>query len=100
MGWAEKLAECEGFQWDAANSGKIWERHQVEPTECEEVFFNYPLVVGEDEIHSVAEERLFGLGQTDTARLLFVVFTIRGRNIRVISARDMSRKERKVYQSS
>jgi uncharacterized DUF497 family protein len=99
MGWAERLAECEGFQWDAANSGKIWERHQVGPTECEEVFFNYPLVVGEDEKHSVAEARLFALGQTDAARLLFVVFTIRGHSIRVISARDMSRKERKVYRS-
>ncbi len=94
------MAECEGFQWGAANAGKIWERHQVAPTECEEVFFNHPLVVGEDEEHSAAERRLYALGQTDAARLLFVVFMIRGRLIRVISARDMSRKERKVYQSS
>jgi uncharacterized protein len=100
MGWAERFAECEGFQWDAANSGKIWERHQVAPTECEEVFFNRPLVVGEDEKHSSTEGRLYAFGRTDAARLLFVVFTIRGRLIRVISARDMSRKERKVYQSS
>jgi len=100
MGWAERLAECEGFQWDIANSDKIWQRHQVTPIECEEVFFNHPLVVGEDEKHSAAEERAFALGQTDAARLLFVVFTMRGRLIRVISARDMSRNERKVYQSS
>jgi uncharacterized DUF497 family protein len=100
MEWAERFAECEGFQWDAANSGKIWERHKVAPIECEEVFFNHPLVVSDDEKHSVAEERLYALGQTDAARLLFVVFTIRSRLIRVISARDMSRNERKVYQSS
>jgi uncharacterized protein len=100
MGWAERLAECEGFQWDAANAGKIRERHRVSPTECEEVFFNRPLVVGDDEKHSADEGRLYALGQTDAARLLFVVFTIRGRLIRMISARDMSRKERKVYQSS
>ena len=99
MGWPERLGECEGFQWDAANSEKIWERHQVAPIECEEVFFNHPLVVGEDEKHSEAEGRLYALGQTDAARLLFVVFTIRGRLVRVISARDMSRKERIVYGS-
>jgi uncharacterized DUF497 family protein len=100
MVWAERFAECEGFQWDASNSGKIWERHKVATIECEEVFFNHPLVVGDDGGHSAAEERLYALGQTDAVRLLFVVFTIRSRLIRVISARDMSRKERKVYQSS
>jgi uncharacterized DUF497 family protein len=100
MGWAERFVECEGFQWDAANAGKIWERHRVAPIECEEIFFNHPLVIGEDERHSAAETRFYALGQTDAARFLFVVFTMRGKLIRVISARDMSRKERKVYQSS
>ncbi len=100
MEWAERLAECIGFQWDSANSDKIRLRHQVAPIECEEVFFNRPLFVGEDEKHSAAEERAFALGQTDAVRLLFMVFTIRGGLIRVISARDMSRKERKVYQTS
>jgi uncharacterized DUF497 family protein len=100
MGWAERFAECEGFQWDAANAGKIWERHQVAPTESEEVFFNRPLVVSDDEKHSATEGRLYALGQTDSARLLFVAFTMRGRLIRVISARDMSRTERRIYRSS
>jgi uncharacterized protein len=100
MNWEERLAGCEGFQWDPANAEKIWARHQVAPVESEEVFFNRPLVVRDDETHSVSEERLYALGQTDGGRLLFVAFTIRGRLIRVISARDMSRKERKVYQSS
>lgn len=100
MGWEERLAECEGFDWDDANAGKIWERHQVTPAESEEVFFNRPLLVGDDEMHSASEERFYGLGQSDAGRLLFVVFTLRGHLIRMISARDMSRKERKVYQSS
>jgi uncharacterized DUF497 family protein len=99
MSWAERLGEFEGFQWDAGNSGKIWERHRVSPTECEELFFNRPLVVGEDERHSDREERLFALGHTDAARFLFVVFTVRGHLIRVISARDTSRRERRVYRS-
>lgn len=100
MGWLERLVEgCEGFQWDSANSEKIWERHRVAPTECEELFFNRPLVFGEDEEHSDAEKRMYGLGQSDAGRPLFVVFTVRGRLIRVVSARDMSRKERRIYQS-
>jgi uncharacterized DUF497 family protein len=100
MGWEERLGECEGFQWDAGNSAKIWERHGVTPTECEELFFNRPLIVGEDERHSEHEDRFYALGQTDAGRQLFVVFTLRARRIRVISARDMSRKERKVYKES
>jgi uncharacterized DUF497 family protein len=100
MGWAERLAECQGFQWDAGNSAKIWRRHQVTSAECEELFFNHPLFAGQDERHSAAEERLYALGQTDAARLLFVVLTIRGPLIRVISARDMSRRERRAYLSS
>lgn len=100
MKWTERLAECEGFQWDAGNSTKIWDRHQVMPTECEELFLNRPLVVASDEKHSAGEERFYALGQTESGRLMFVVFTIRGRLIRVISARDMSRRERRVYRSS
>src|SRR5258706_7974538 len=101
MGWLERVVEeCEGFEWDAANSGKIWERHRVVPTECEELFLNRPFVIGQDEEHSAAEKRIYGLGESDAGRLLFVVFTIRARLIRVISARDMSRKERRIYRSS
>ncbi len=100
MEWPDSLAQREGFQWDAGNSAKIWQRHAVAPAECEELFFNSPLVVGSDEEHSGVEDRLYALGQTDTGRLLFAVFTLRGRLIRVISARDMSRKERRIYRSS
>jgi len=94
------LADCEGFEWDAGNFTKIWDRHQVSPAECEEIFFNHPLIVHEDEAHSADEARLYALGQTDAGRLMFVAFTIRSQLIRVISAREMSRKERKVYFSS
>lgn len=100
MRWGERLAQCEGFEWDAGNSAKIWDRHQVTPGECEELFFNRPLIAGNDEKHSTGEERFYVLGQTDGGRLLFAVFTIRKRLIRVISARDMSRKERRIYKSS
>ena len=91
------LAGVDGFDWDKGNIEKNWEKHKVAHIECEEIFFNSPIVVKEDAIHSESENRYYVLGKTDTQRLLFVVFTIRGNKIRVISARDMNRKERKVY---
>lgn len=93
MMW-EKL---EGFEWDAGNLHKSWEKHGVSPQEAEEIFFNEPLVVAEDAAHSGTERRCFALGRTHEGRHLFVVFTARGAKIRVISARPMNRKERKVY---
>ena len=71
----------------------------MSPHEAEQVFFNHPLIVADDAKHSGEERRHFGLGQTDDNRPLFVAFTLRGDLIRVISARDMSRRERKVYQA-
>jgi len=76
-----------------------WEKHAVTASECEQIFFNHPLVSGKDLKHSKQEYRYYALGHTDSGRHLFVVFAIRNRLIRVISARDMNRKERKVYES-
>jgi len=86
-----------GFQWDQANKDKIWQKHHVSWWECEEVFFNIPLFVFPDVKHSRQEERHFSLGKTNASRFLFVVFTIRQSHIRIISARDMNRNERKIY---
>jgi uncharacterized DUF497 family protein len=91
------LSRVEGFEWDEGNIKKSWERHRVSYIECEEVFFNRPLVVQENEAHSKEEERYYVLGKTNDGRYLFVVFTIRHNKIRVIAARDMSRKERRMY---
>ncbi|MBI4042171.1 MAG: BrnT family toxin [Deltaproteobacteria bacterium] len=93
------LLQCVGFEWDKHNAVKIWEKHQVSPSECEELFFNRPLVVVDDFKHSERENRYYALGHTDGGRMLFVAFTVRQKLIRLISARDMDRKERKVYQS-
>ena len=92
------LSEATGFDWDEGNLLKNWEKHSVTHLEAEQVFFNEPLIVAEDEKHSQKERRWYGLGRTDVYRLLMVVFTIREKKIRVISAREMSRKERKVYE--
>lgn len=95
-----ELAECKGFQWDEGNAEKNWIKHKVSRLECEQPFFNEPFIVARDERHSQAENRYYALGQTNAGRLLFIVFTIRGDWIRVISARDMSRKERRVYEKA
>ncbi|KPA10635.1 protein containing DUF497 [Candidatus Magnetomorum sp. HK-1] len=92
------LSKCKGFDWDEGNSRKNWIKHQVTPAQCEQIFFNQPLIVKNDEKHSKSETRYYALGRTDNNRKLFIAFTIRNDLIRVISARDMSRKEREIYQ--
>jgi len=93
------LPEFEGFDWDEGNSEKNWLSHQVTPQEAEQAFFNSPVIVADDVKHSRKEKRYLILGQTDKNRPLFIAFTLRKGRIRVISARDMNRKERKVYES-
>lgn len=100
MGILETITSCVGFEWDEGNLFKNWDKHGVTAPECEQIFFNKPLITGSDEKHSKHETRFYVLGQTDTGRLLFVVFTVRNNHIRVISARDMSRKERRAYGKS
>lgn len=93
----ELLNKCSGFEWDEGNAVKNWIRHQVIQGECEQIFFNEPLIVASYIKHSDKEKRWFVLGQTDSGRLLFLVFTIRKNLIRVISSRDMNKKEREIY---
>ncbi len=93
-----ELAACTGFEWDAGNVDKNWERHRVSAAECEQVFFQRPLRIAPDSRHSWNEPRYAALGQTVGGRRLTIVFTIRDSTIRVISARLMSRRERRVYE--
>lgn len=91
-----------GFDWDEGNARKSSEKHDVSQPESEQIFFNTPLLMLADEKHSQAEARYHALGNSDAGRLLHITFTLRvdGTLIRVISARDMHRKERKVYEQS
>jgi uncharacterized protein len=91
------LSSVTGFDWDEGNRDKNWINHQVSSSECEEVFFNLPLLLQPDPTHSTTESRYFVLGQTNADRHLFIAFTLRFDKIRVISARDMSKKERTAY---
>lgn len=98
MNIEDLLKKCEEFEWDKGNELKNWEAHSVKRTEAEQVFFNHPLLVF-DTYSQNDEKRFLALGVTSSGRFLTIIFTIRKKKlIRVISARDMSRKERKAYE--
>jgi uncharacterized protein len=93
------LGEIVGFDWDEGNIRKSADKHDVSQAEAESIFFNDPLILVEDSRHSDKEPRFNALGRTSQNRLLHVTFTLRGNGtmIRVISARDMHRRERRFY---
>jgi hypothetical protein len=88
-----------GFDWDEGNARKSADKHSVSQAEAEQTFFNEPLLLLLDTKHSRQEPRYHALGKTDEGRILHITFTLRagGTLIRVISARDMHRKERTFY---
>ena len=94
-----KLESCQGFQWDKGNSLKSWLKHRVTEGEAEQVFFHEPLLLLVDEKRSQVETRFRAMGYTDKNRCLYIVFMVRDNLIRVISARDMNRKERAIYEN-
>ena len=96
-----ELTQVTGFDWDAGNARKN-EKHGVSTAEAEQVFFNAPLLLLDDADHSQYEPRLHALGKSDAGRALHISFTLRQSStlIRVISARDMHRKERAIYEQS
>lgn len=95
----EILKNVTHFIWDKHNKEKNWIKHRVKYSECEEIFFNDPLFILKDKNHSQKELRWFALGITNNKRKLFTVFTIRNQGLRIISSRDMNKKERIKYES-
>jgi uncharacterized protein len=96
-GSANPLEQAAGFDWDEWNTAKNWDRHRVTPEEAEDVFFHHPLLLRGDEGHSRMEMRYQAMGETRAGRRLMVAFTVRKKLIRVISARDVNRKEDEAY---
>ncbi len=89
------------FDWDDGNARKN-DKHGVGQAQAEEIFFNQPLLMLDDLLHREQEAQYHALGKTLDGRLLHLTFTLRGGGtlIRVISARDMHRKERSVYEQA
>jgi hypothetical protein len=100
MDLMRRLATLEGFEWDRGNRDKNRLKHGVQPAEAEEAFFNRPVLLLDDEPHSADEERYRLLGLTNAGRKVFVAFTLRHGRVRIISARDQSRQERRTYEKA
>jgi uncharacterized DUF497 family protein len=96
----DEFEQFTGFQWDEGNIDKNLYKHNVENWECEQIFFNEPLIILDDPEHSFSEKRWAAFGKTDAGRLLTIIFTKRSNPIRAISARDMNRNERKFYEKN
>ncbi len=97
-----ELAKITGFDWDDGNSRKSSQKHNVIQSEAEQIFFNQPMLLLDDIAHSQKEGRYHALGKTGDGRQLHVTFTLRAKDtlIRVISARDMNRREKNIYEQS
>ena len=93
----EVLRGLQGFEWNSGNSGKNERKHGVTDREAEEVFHNRPLTLVRSP-KGLSEVRYLALGKTYGRRLLAVIFTVRARRVRIISARPMSKKERQAYE--
>lgn len=91
------VKEAFEFEWDKGNIGKNL-KHKIEDKEAEEVFLDGQRFIFKDHVHSEGEERLRILGKTKKGRLLFVAFTVRSNKVRIISARDINRKEVYLYE--
>ena len=85
------------FQWDKGNVGKNI-KHKVRDKETEESFFDKKRKIYKDVLHSKKENRYILLGKTKKRRLLYTIFTMRGKKIRIISARDINKREVKLYE--
>lgn len=88
------------FVWDHGNKTKNWLKHHVTTTEAEEVFFDLEKKDFSDPVHSKQETRHIVIGKSKRDRLLYVAYTLRNNKIRIISARDLNKKERKLYEEA
>ena len=88
------------FDWGKGNIDKNWKKHKVRFKEVEEIFFNKLLKIFPDKKHSKKEERFVAFGTTKLRRKLTVIFTFRKDKIRVVSARNQSKKERGEYEKN
>lgn len=92
------LSKITSFEWDKGNIDKSYQKHGITPNEAEEIFLDEGIVLLEDIEHSKAEERFQGIGKTTKGDILFLVFTIRKKKIRIISVRAVNQKERRQYE--
>ena len=86
------------FDWDEAKAAANLRKHGVTFDEAASVFLDSLAISGPDPDHSTGETRYVTFGMSGLGRLLVVAHTYRPGNIRVISARRLTRAERKLYE--
>jgi uncharacterized DUF497 family protein len=86
------------FEWDEAKAQTNLEKHGVSFDEATSVFEDDDAGIKDDLDHSVGEHREIIVGRSAQGRLLLISFTERGENIRIISARAATRRERRFYE--
>lgn len=92
------LTKITGFDWDKGNVDKSYQKHGISIREAEEAFLDKDVFLQEDIKHSEKEERFIAISRTSKNKMLFSIFTIRNKKIRIISTRVANRKERRLYE--
>jgi len=88
------------FEWDPQKAKSNLEKHGVSFEEASTAFQDTLSLTIDDPLHSIDEERLILIGMSQKNRVLVVVHTERGDNIRIITARKAIKEERKSYESN
>jgi uncharacterized protein len=86
------------FEWDPRKAAKNISKHAVSFAEAATVFRDKLSVTFPDPDHLMSEDRHIIIGWSKRGRLLMVAHTERGNHIRIISARELTRSERKTYE--
>jgi uncharacterized DUF497 family protein len=88
------------FEWDAQKSATNLRKHGVSFAEAGTIFGDELSITVPDPDHSDQEDRYITIGRSNLQRLLMVAHTDRGENIRIISARELTKTERKEYEEA
>ena len=89
------------FEWDKSKNTKNKEKHNISFEEAIDAFYDYDSLILYDEKHSGDEDRFYQIGMIRTLKVIIVVFCIREKEIiRLISARETTKKEREKYERS
>ncbi len=86
------------YVWDPEKAKSNYRKHRVLFSEARMVFDDPLMLVYEDGEHSFMEQRYLAMGRSVDSRLLLVAYTERADVIRIISAREATRRERRAYE--
>ncbi len=86
------------FEWDDKKAQQNLAAHGVTFEDATAVFDDPFYIIYADPDHSMEEERFIVIGESESHRYLFVSYTERGERTRIISARELTAKERKSYE--